>query len=127
MTDIDWLQVWKELTDNLSRQPRCPAHPQYPCIATLAQKSINDILVVHLRGIKVRSHRSGKEDFVDIDVFKTWWDHLLEFGSASVNTNDPNTPKTKRSSLIAAIFATCLPDLIEVREEPRLTIEYVNQ
>ena len=52
-----WEEIWLELREALMNQPPCPNHPEYPCVRTLGQKVINDIVRVVIDGIVVRSHR----------------------------------------------------------------------
>src|SRR6185437_13194686 len=57
--DEGWKQVWGELCDELNGQPRCPEHPQFPCIRTLGQEVVNDILQLDEDSVRVRSHRTA--------------------------------------------------------------------
>jgi hypothetical protein len=41
-----WEETWLELREQLERQPACPDHPEYPCVRTLDQEVINDIVRV---------------------------------------------------------------------------------
>lgn len=109
---ILWEQVWVELQDSLKRQPCCPDHPEYPCVRTLAQGVINDIIEVGEKGILVRSHRTDRDDFIDVECCHAWWDHLQSFGNASLEPGDSNNPHPWRSRLVGAIWAYCLPTRI---------------
>jgi hypothetical protein len=108
-----WKQVWGELRGALSRQPRCPEHPQFPCISTLGQGAVNDILHVDQDAVRVRSHRTGNEDVIPASSFRAWWSHLQQHGSAALDPNDPNCPRSDRAVLVGAIFAGCLPDRVK--------------
>lgn len=115
MQDIlNWTTVWQELLDNLSRQPRCPEHSEYPYVKTLYKRWINDIVEVRKDGILVRSHESDNEDFIKSSIFKAWWNHLITNKTASLKPDHPNNPHSDRSRIVGAIMATCLSDKIRV-------------
>jgi len=121
----NWLAVWQELRDNVAKQPPCPQHPEYPHVSTLSQRVINDIVEVGENGILVRSHRSNNEDFIEARRFKTWWNHLVTYGSASLDPGGSNNPHPWRSRIVGAIMAICLPDKIRVVDSS--TIELVQE
>jgi len=58
---ISWEEVWKELQDGLKHQPLCPIDKEYPHIPTLSLRSINDILEVGEKEVRVRSHNPKGE------------------------------------------------------------------
>lgn len=66
-----WEQVWGELRAGLGRQPLCAEHPEFPCVRTLGQGAVNDILRVDEDGVRVRSHRTGNEDVIPAAAFRT--------------------------------------------------------
>jgi hypothetical protein len=103
-----WDQVWGELRDSLVKQPRCPQHPKFPCVHTWGHDVINDIIEVEEDRIVVRSHRTMKDDPIGVGAFRSWWNHLQEKRSATLDPGGPNTPGTNRPVLIGAIFACCL-------------------
>jgi hypothetical protein len=111
---IEWQSIWKEMQNNLINQPRCPDHPEYPHVRSLAQGVINDILEVDEKGVRIRSHLSDNEDFIDAERFEIWWNHLLDYKSASLVPGAPNNPHLWRSRIVGAIIATCLPDKIKI-------------
>ena len=113
-TTTQWQTVWKELRDNLAKQPHCREHPDYPCVKTLAQEITNDMIEISEEGITVRSHRTYREDFIEARRFRIWWNHLISKGSASIKPGDANNPHPWRSRIVGAIFAHCLPDRIRV-------------
>ena len=114
-----WEQVWQELRDSLRRQPACTDHPEYPCVRTLEQGIVNDILRVSADGVLVRSHRTNRDDFIDVGRFRLWWDQLQTVGTASLTPGDHNNPHRWRSALVGAIFARCLPERVRWdRERP---------
>lgn len=108
-----WEQVWDELRGELTRQPRCAEHPEFPCVRTLAQGAVNDILDVNRDEIRVRSHRTNNEDLIPASSFRAWWLHLEQHATASLNPNDPNCPWSDRAVLVGAILARCLPHRVE--------------
>lgn len=112
--DPEWQLIWKEMQNNLISQPRCPEHPEYPCVKSLSQGVINDILQVDMKGILLRSHRSNNEDFIDAKRFETWWNHLKDKKSASLTPGDPENPNPWRSRIVGAIIAACLPKKIRI-------------
>ena len=108
----DWPAVWQELRDNLTRQPACPEHPEYCHVKTMSRGVINDVLEVSDDGIRVRSHRTGRVDFIQAFHFRTWWDHLAANGSASLYPGSGNTPPARRARIVSAIMVACLPNRI---------------
>ena len=110
----DWPIVWQELRDNLARQPACPQHPEYGHVKTLSRGVINDVLEVCSDGIRVRSHRTGREDFIEVSHFRSWWEHMVANGSASLYPGSGNTPPSRRARTVSAIIATCLPNRIKI-------------
>lgn len=108
-----WEQMWGELRGGLNGQPRCPEHPQFPFVRTLGQGAVNDILRVDQDGVRVRSHRTGNEDVIPASSFRAWWVHLQQHGTAALDPNDPNCPRSDRAVLVGAILARCLPNRIE--------------
>jgi len=124
----DWKTVWQELRTNLSRQPKCPIHPEYPHVKTLSTMAvINDMVEIEEKGISVRSHRTNHIDFIDIRRFRTWWDHLVAIGSASLDTSNPNNPDPYRSRIVGAILAACLPDKIKAVSSNRIEMITLNK
>ena len=114
---MEWSIIWRKLRKCLLNQPKCPEHPQYPHVKTLVLKVINDIISVNENGVIVRSHRTYHEDFIEAERFEIWWKHLISKGSASLIPGDENNPHPWRSCIIGAIFATCLPDIIKVKDK----------
>ena len=112
--DLIWDDVWSGLRANLLKQPRCADHPQYPCVRTLVEKSVNDVLAIDRTGIRVRSHRTANEDVIPVASFKAWWNHLEQRGTAALRPGHPNCPRSDRARLVGAIIAHCLPDRVEV-------------
>lgn len=113
----EWDEVWAELRDNLSCQPWCPQHPEFPCVRTLGQGAVvNDILRVDPHGIQVRSHRTSNPDVIPASSFRAWWDHLQQYETAALDPNDANCPRSDRAVLVGAILACCLRDRVEYRE-----------
>jgi transcriptional regulator with XRE-family HTH domain len=108
-----WNRIWDELQLGLRSQPPCPIHSEYPCIRTLGQEIVNDILEVTNEGVLVRSHRTNKDDVIPVKRFRKWWDHLVEYGDASLEPGDSNNPDPWRSRVVGAIWAWCLPKRIE--------------
>jgi hypothetical protein len=107
-----WQQVWAELRQALAGQPPCAEHG-VPCVCTLAQEVVNDIILIEEARVRVRSHRTGNEDDLPVATFRTWWNHLQLHGAANINPNHPNTPFTDRAVLVGAIYARCLPNWVE--------------
>ena len=103
-----WEQVWRELRDVLLLQPGCPDHLEYPCVRTLVQGVVNDIIRVESEGVLVRSHRTNRDDFVEVNLFRVWWDHLQNVGTASLEPGNQNNPHRWRARLVGAILARCL-------------------
>ena len=108
-----WEVIWTELRDGLMSQPRCSAHPDFPCVETLRTRQPNDILRVDDAGVFVRSHRTGNEDRISAAALRAWWLHLSENGNAALSTKDPNCPRSDRARLTGALIARCLPDRVE--------------
>ena len=107
-----WPTVWRELRERLAEQPHCPLHPEHPCVRTLAQGIINDLLDIDEGGLRVRSHRTDHEDIIDAHRFETWWRHLVAHGSASLHPGDSNNLHPWRSRIVGAILAAGLPDRV---------------
>jgi hypothetical protein len=110
--DDRWPRVWSDLRASLAAQPHCKKHPTLPCVATLASKEINDILVIGDQGITVRSHRTGRSDAIPASVFRRWWRHLESGKPASLRPGALNNPDADRSRIVGAIYVTCLPHLV---------------
>jgi len=116
-TDVimsDWTTVWSELRKNLLNQPTCPIHSNYPCVRTLAQGVINDVIHVGKDEIIVRSHRTMRRDSIGRRRFRTWWQYLEENGFVSLKSGAQDNPHPWRSRLVGAIMATCLPLRIKI-------------
>jgi hypothetical protein len=107
--DLPWEEVWQELQNNLKLQPPCDEHPEYRCIYTLKQDVPNDIMRVGDDGVLIRSHSTMQEDFIKVEVFRTWWEHLRNHRTASLVEGDPNNPERWRSRVVGAIWFRCLP------------------
>jgi len=112
-----WPEMWQELQTKLRKLPPCPEHHQYPCVRTLAQGVVNDIVDVSSKGVKVRSHRTEATDSIKKSIFERWWNHLVAEGSASLRPGDSNNPDAYRSRIVGAILAACLPDKIRVDDD----------
>jgi hypothetical protein len=69
---------------------------------------INDVIDVSREGITVRSHRTKRDDFIGVSIFETWWEHLIEKGSASLRPGHSNNPHRYRSRIVGAIMAAGL-------------------
>jgi hypothetical protein len=109
-----WADLWQELRQNLHAQPRCQVHPKYPCVSTLAQGVVNDIIEIGDQGITVRSHRTLRKRLIRATQLKAWWDHLLVVGSASLTSRSPNCPRTGHARVVGALLAAGLPNRIRV-------------
>ena len=109
-----WTEVWAELRVRLASQKSCGQHPEYPCVRTLAQGIVNDVVEISEDRVVVRSHRTRKEDPIPARRLKKWWDALQAHGRVACTRGHPNNPHPWRSRIVAAIFATCLPDLVRV-------------
>jgi hypothetical protein len=120
-----WIEAWQELRRTIPGQPRCPEHPDYPCVHTLVQGVPNDIIDVSDAGILVRSHRTMNEDFIEAGRFERWWQHLIAHGSASIDVGDPHNPHRWRSRIVGAILAAGLPR--HVRYTGGSTLEYLGR
>jgi hypothetical protein len=120
-----WPAIWKELRHNLSHQPRCPDHPEHPCVHTLVQGVPNDILEIRDDGILVRSHRTMNADFIPAHRVQRWWEHLATHGSASLHTGSENNPHRWRSRIVGAVVALGLPR--HVRPVDGSTLELIEQ
>jgi hypothetical protein len=107
-----WDQIWEEIRTAAIGLPRCPNHPEFPCVRTLRRPVINDITHVDLAGIWVKSHISNKNDKISVAAFRRWWSYLQQNNSASLNPGDENNPRSMRSVLVGAILVACLPDRI---------------
>ena len=110
--DDQWTRVWSDLRANLAARPRCPQHPGLPCVSTLANRVINDILDITDEGITVRSHRTRRSDVIPASVFRRWWRHLETGSPASLRPGAPDNPDADRSRVVGAILVTCLPRLV---------------
>jgi hypothetical protein len=116
-----WETIWEMMRKNLATQPRCPDHPEYPIVKSLAKGVINDLIEINIGGIKLRSHQTNNIDFIEAERFKIWWNHLLENGSASLIPGGKNNPHLWRSRIVGAIMTTSLPD--KIRTVDTKTIE----
>jgi 5-methylcytosine-specific restriction endonuclease McrA len=105
-------QVWKQLQAGLARQPRCPEHPEFPCVNTLSEGVRNDVLAVGEDGVRLRSHRSGNERLIPVRCFRTWWTYLARHGEASLVPGAPDNPDRQNSKVVGAIWVRCLPNLV---------------
>lgn len=110
--DDTWGRIWAELREGLHRQPDCREHPNLRCVLTYSQGAVNDIISVTKDGIQVRSHRTSRVDSIPVSTFRVWWDHLLQHGSAPLDPNAPDCPRSDRAVLVGAIMARCLPNRI---------------
>jgi len=113
MLRSEWQSIWNELRNNLNNLPKCPKHLEYPCVETLVVSIKNDILEIEDSGIRVRSYKFYKEDFIKAKIFKKWWNHLVKYGSASLNPISENNPDPYRSCIVGAILAKCLDKYVE--------------
>ncbi len=112
--------VWAELRAALSRQPRCPEHPEYPCVRTLKGQVANDVLNISAGKIDLHSHRKGSQEkrTIEMSCFRTWWEYLVKNGTASLDPDDRiNTPHRRNPKIVGAIWAHCLPERIEYISE----------
>ena len=125
MTGDDWTEIWKELRRNIASQPRCPEHPEHPCVHTLLLGVTNDILAVREAGLLVRSHRTMNQDFIPARRIERWWRHLIAHGTASIQAGDPNNPRRWRARLVGAVLAAGLPG--HVRYAGDNTLEYIGE
>jgi hypothetical protein len=68
---------------------------------------INEVLEVTETHIRLQSQQSHsvKSRALQESLFRAWWEHLTEHGSASLSPGDSNNPRTSHS-----ILAKCLPD-----------------
>jgi len=107
-------ELCQRLQDELRNLPRCEEHPDYPCVRTLVQGIVNDIISIGPEGVQVRSHDNGVIDPITANTFRRWYDHLCANGSASLVPGDPNNPDADRSRIVGAILAACFPDRIAV-------------
>ena len=110
---VQWSGLWIELQRNLQKQPRCPQHPHYPCVKTLAPGMINDIVEVSADQIKVRSYRTGKDDYIESSEFEDWWNHLTKYSHASLAPGHSDNPHPYHARIVGAITVSCLPHLIK--------------
>jgi hypothetical protein len=115
-TKLQWPAAWQEIQRNIAKQPRCPQHPEYPTVSTLAQKSPNDIISITDKGILVRSHKTMREDFIEVRRFEIWWDYLTQNGSASLKPGGTDNPHPWRSKIVGAILAAGLPKVIKAAD-----------
>jgi len=111
--DEVWEEAWLALREALTRQSRCQEHPDHPCVRTLVQEVVNDIIRVGPDGIVVRSHRTSREDPIEASRFRVWWEQLQREGFASLIPGGDNNPHRWRSRVVGAIWARCLPRQIE--------------
>jgi len=107
-----WPSIWKELLLNLQNQTKCHDHPEYPLVATLSQKSINDIIKVNDEGIVVRAHRTMHDRLLNAKLFQKWWSHLINKKTASLKPGNPNNPDPIHSCIVGAILVVGLPGKI---------------
>jgi len=105
-------QIWKELQVGLVRQPRCPEHPEFPCVHTLSEGVRNDVLAVGEDGVRLRSHRSENERLIPVRCLRTWWTHLVRHGKASLVPGAPGNPDRQNSKVVGAIWVRCLPNRV---------------
>src|SRR5687767_4531477 len=99
-----WDEIWPRLRQALLEQPRCKEHPSCPCVRTLVEQVVNDIIRVASDGIVVRSHRTDREDFIEASRLQTWWEHLQRERCASLVPGGENNPHRWRSRVIGAIW-----------------------
>jgi hypothetical protein len=125
--DNSWKVVWNELRQAVSEMPPCDKHADYPCVKTLSSRVPNHIVSVDNYGITVRSHESktNSDDLIPEEHFRTWWEHLVRVGSATVDTKSANCPATDRSSITAAILARCLPSRVSYNPASRRSVIYL--
>ena len=83
MDDL-WDKVWRELRDGMRNQSACIEHPSYPAVRTLVKRIVNDIIEVSEDRTVVCSHQTERVDAIEADRFRTWWDHLVRHGHASL-------------------------------------------
>jgi hypothetical protein len=121
----NWQTVWQELQDNLTNQPRCNEHSDYPCVKTLSVGVINDIVVISSSEIQVRSHRTRNLDTIKASKIEKWWKQLVAKGSASLKPGHPNNPDPYRSRIIGAILVTCLSDRILLADMEESLIQLI--
>lgn len=125
MTQPSWAEIWRELRENLKSQRRCPTHPDYPCVKTLSRGKVNDVPEVNEKGIRLRSDKTGKEDFIRARQFEAWWHYLVDHGYASLDPESSNCPDADRSRIVGAILVTCLPSRIKRDNKDRAVIRLV--
>jgi hypothetical protein len=106
--------AWRRLQRALKRCPRCPEHRKYPCVSTLAQGAVNDIIDVSSEGVEARAHSTDRKRLIRASTFKRWYNHLCEQGSASLVPGHRNNPAGEHSCLVGAIIAACFPGKITV-------------
>lgn len=109
----NWPKIWKQLRANLASRPHCPEHPEFPHVRTLVRGVINDVIAIEQDGLRVRSHRSENEDFIEAERFRRWWQHLCQKGYASIKTGHPTNPDPWRSSVVGAIFVQALSGYVK--------------
>lgn len=110
----NWAEIWPQICQNLINLPKCPRHPEHPHVQSMVQGVINDILAVDHTGINLRSHRTNNVDPIPAMRFKTWWEHLINHGSASLVPGGENNPHPWRSRIVGAIIAAALPKYIDI-------------
>jgi hypothetical protein len=114
-------EFYEKLQTGLRNQPKCPDHPEYPCVRTLIQEVPNDIIKIESEGITVRSYRTENNDIISKEVFRDWYTWLFEERrTASLNPDDnQNNPNRDRSRIVGAIIAKCFPDIIKKEDGGR--------
>ena len=117
-----WNAVWLDLQARFASFPECKQHPDYPTVRTLAQGSVNDILEINEIGLVVRSHRTMNDDFIEVNRLRVWWDHLVEFGTASLKPGDANNPHPWRSRVVGALITRGLPTLVRVVNQNEIAL-----
>ena len=118
-----WFTVWTKFLSNLANERKCPQHPKFPHVRSMVQGVINDVLEIGNAGIRVRSHRTNNADFIPQERFRTWWEHLVQHGSASLVPGGVNNPHPWRSRIVGAIMATALPEEIEVENSNAILLK----
>lgn len=103
-------QVWQELRAGLANAARCPQHPEFPCVYTLARLVPNDIVEITEDEVAVRSHDTYRIRRIPRERFQELWDALASAGSARFRTGN-------NGSVVGAIYVRCLS--IRVAESGR--------
>jgi hypothetical protein len=91
-----------------------PRLPRHSLARPARQGVINDLMTIDAGGILVRSHRPGREDFIDAARFEIWWEHLVARGSASLYPGDENNPHRWLSSVVGAILLAGPPNRLRL-------------